>query len=258
MRGRRTITLLTVLAAAATLALTGSMVGPVASSDASPGRSQWRADLDAASTAIPSIAQTSVQTLDQSLIRSRASNSKATAVAVAMTTNCDGCTGEAGTLQVVYFDGRGPVAADNVANAVSQCPDCDGPVVATAVSVQVVFVKRADQVTVNNRALAANVLCGPQDGGPVSEEICTSSAAAYQFVVIGGNRRDLTASAKDTIGQLQDVLAGELATAAQAPQAQAQASAEAQTSSIADQLQAVLVNDTGSTQVQRYVDVQVG
>lgn len=257
MRGRRVITLLTVLGAAATLALTGSMVGPVASSDASPGRSQWRADLDAASTAIPSIAQTSVQTTDQSLIRSRAANSKATAVAVAMT-NCDGCTGEAGTLQVVYFDGRGPVAADNVANAVSQCPDCKGPVVATAVSVQVVFVKRADQVTVNNRALAANVLCGPQDGEPVSGDVCTASAAAYQFVMIGGNRRDLTASAKDTIGRLQDVLAGELATAAQAPQAQARVSAEAQTASIADQLQAVLVTDTGSTQVQRYVDVQVG
>ena len=123
MRGRRVITLVTVLATAATLALTGSVVGPVASSDASPGRYQWRADLDAASTAIPTAAQSSVQTQAKSLIRARASNTKATAVAAA-STDCDGCSGEATTLQIVYFDGSGPVSADNVANAISQCSGC--------------------------------------------------------------------------------------------------------------------------------------
>ena len=243
MRGRRIFTLVTVLAAAATLALTGSVVGPVASSDASPGRYQWRADLDAASTAIPSEAQPSVQSSDRSLIRTWAKNSKATAVAATMT-NCDGCSGDATTLQVVYFDGSGPVAADNVANAVSQCQGCGG----SAVSVQVVIARKADQLIVNNRALALNVGC---DG-------CQTTAAACQFVLIGGSRRDLSAAAKDLIGQLQDALAGKLATATQAPQSQARVSAEADTASIADQLQAVLVQDTGSTSVQRNVDVQVG
>ena len=77
-------------------------------------------------------------------------------------------------------------------------------------------------------------------------------------MLVGGSRRDLSAAAKDLTGQLQDVLAGKVATAAQAPQAQARASAEAETTSIADQLQAVLVKDTGSTTVQRTIDVQVG
>lgn len=247
MRRRRVITLVTVLATAATLALTGSVVGPVASSDASPGRYQWGADLDAASTAIPTAAQSSVQTQAKSLIRARASNTKATAVAAA-STNCGGCSGEATTLQIVYFDGSGPVTADNVANAISQCPNCSPPVTASAVSIQVVIARKADQLVVNNRAFALNLQC---DG-------CQTSSTALQFVLVGGSRRDLSAAAKDLIGQLQDVLAGKVATAAQAPQAQARASAEAATTSIADQLQAVLVKDTGSTTVQRTIDVQVG
>ena len=184
-----------------------------------------------------------MQTQAKSLIRARASNTKATAVAAA-TTDCDGCSGEATTLQIVYFDGSGPVTADNVANAISQCSGCVG----SAVSVQVVIASKADQLIVNNRAVALNVECAG----------CQTSSIALQFVLVGGSRRDLSAAAKDLTGQLQDVLAGKVATAAQAPQAQARASAEAETTSIADQLQAVLVKDTGSTTVQRTIDVQVG
>jgi hypothetical protein len=245
VRGRRITTLITALAAAATVALTGSVVGPVASSDASAGRHQWRADLDAASTAIPTAAQPAVQSHAKSLIRARASNTKATAVAAVSSTNCAGCTGDATTLQVVYFDGSGPVLADNVANAVSGCAGCGG----SAVSVQVIIARKADQLIVNNGALALNL---PACTG------CTTTANALQFVLVGGTRRDLTAATKDTIGQLQDVLAGRLATAAKAPKAQARATARAETASIADQLQAVLVKDTGSTTVQRNIDVRVG
>lgn len=244
MRGRRFTTLITVLAAAATVALTGSVVGPVASSDASAGRFLWRADLDAASTAIPTAAQPTVRSQANSLIRAWSSNTKATAVAVA-STNCDGCTGDATTLQVVYFDGFGPVLADNVAHAVSECTGCGS----SAVSLQVVIARRADQLIVNNRSLALNL---PGCDG------CTTTASATQIVLVGGNRRDLSASAKDTIGQLQDVLAGRLATAADAPTAQARTTAEAEAASIADQIQAVLARDTGSTTVLRNIDVRVG
>lgn len=247
MRSRRLVTLITVLAAAATLALTGSVVGPVDTSDASPGRYQWRADLDAASTAIPTQAQPTVQATTKSLLRAGARNTKATAVA-AGSTMCDGCSGTATTLQVVYFDGSGTVSADNVANAVSQCPGCAGGASTAVVSVQVVIARRADQLVVNNRSFAANVDCAG----------CQTKACAVQFVLVGGNRRDLSAASKDLIGQLQDALAGTLAATTGQPQAQARTSAESATASIADQLQAVLVKDTGSTTVQRNIDVQVG
>lgn len=247
MRSRRLVTLITVLAAAATLALTGSVVGPVASSDASAGRYQWRADLDAASTAIPTAAQPTVQSTTKSLLRAGARNTKATAVA-AGSTGCDGCSGTATTLQVVYFDGSGTVSADNVATAVSQCPDCQSGATTSVVSVQVVIARRADQLVVNNRSFAANVLC----------EKCQTKACALQFVLVGGTRKDLSAASKDLIGQLQDALAGKLAATGGQPSAQARTSAESATASIADQLQAVLVKDTGSTTVQRNIDVQVG
>ncbi len=251
MRARRLATLITVLVTAGTLALTGSALGPVASSDASPGRYLWRADLDAASTAIPTPARPSVDTTTKSLLRAGASNTKATAVAAAAS-DCVGCTGRAGTLQVLYFDGSGAVSADNVANAVSQCPDCPADAVAgtvsIAVSVQVVLARRADQLVVNNRAFSVNVACNG----------CTARAEAYQFVLAGGSRRDLSAPSKDKIGQLQDQLAAQLqATAGQAAP-QARISADQATSSFADQLEQILVKDTGSTVVQRNVDVQVG
>ena len=247
MRSRHLLTLITVLAAAATLALTGSVAGPVSTADASPGRSQWRADLDAASAAIPTAAQPTVQTATQSLIRAGTRNTKATAVA-AGSTGCDGCSGTATTLQVVYFDGAGTVSADNVANALSQCPGCSGGASTAAVSVQVVIARRADQLIVNNRSFAANVAC---DG-------CATTACALQFVLVGGSRRDLSAASKDLIGQLQDALAGKLAATTGQPSPQARSSAQSATASIADQLQAVLVQDTGSTTVQRNIDVQVG
>lgn len=248
MRSRRLATLITVLATAATLALTGSVVGPVASSDASAGRYQWRADLDAASTAIPTAARPTVASTTKSLLRAGARNTKATAVA-AVSTECDGCSGSATTLQVVYFDGAGTVSADNVANAVSQCPECGTGPVSAAVSVQVVIARRADQLVVNNSSLALNATCV---GG------CRTSAAAVQFVLVGGSRTDLSAASKDLIGQLQDALAGKLAATAGQPSVQARSSAESATASVADQLQAVLVKATGSTTVQRNIDVQVG
>ena len=247
MRSRRLVTLITVLAAAATLALTSSVVGPAGTSDASPGRSQWRADLDAASTAIPTAARPTVQTATQSLLRAGASNTKATAVA-AGSTGCDGCSGTATTLQVVYFDGAGTVSADNVANAISQCPECSSGASTASVSVQVVIARRADQLVVNNRSFAANVAC---DG-------CVTTACAVQFVLVGGSRRDLSATSKNLIGQLQEALAGQLVATAGQPSARARSSAQSATASVADQLQAVLVQDTGSTTVQRNIDVQVG
>jgi hypothetical protein len=256
MRGRRLLSLITVLVTAATVLLTSSFVGPVDSTEASAGGFPWRSDLDAASTAIPTAAQPTVQAQARSLLHVWSNNAKATAVA-AVSTTCDGCDGQATTLQVVYFDGRGPVAADNLSNAVSQCHLCPGPVASSAVSVQVVLVKQSNQLTVNNSAFALNLDCGTAtvEGQPPA---CTTTSMALQFVLVGGSRRDLTAAAKDLVGQLQDILAGRLATAAQAPAGQAQARIAAETGSITDQLQAVLVQDTGSTSVQRNIDIKVG
>ena len=92
---------------------------------------------------------------------------------------CDGCSGVARTVEVVYVRHGQTVRADNVATAWARCTGCD----ASALSVQVVILRRPAELRVNNRALAVDTTCGH----------CTSSAAAYQLVVSSRARPDLDA-----------------------------------------------------------------
>lgn len=83
---------------------------------------------------------------------------------------CDGCVGKAKALQVFYVRRPRQTTLDNQAVAWSQCEACR----ATAVSVQVVVVDGTRRVTANNRALAFNAACTD----------CRTSALAYQLVVV--------------------------------------------------------------------------
>lgn len=250
MTRTRLIANVSAIALTMAMAFTGSLLQPVEASDAqSPGYRQWNANLDAAASAIPTPAQTTVTDQAADLLRAPQRGVKATSVATA-TSNCDSCHGEATTVQVIYFDGTGSNTADNVATAWSQCRDCSS----NAVSVQVVFAKHSEQVIVNNRALALNL--------PVAADIpctgCDTRAVAMQYVLVGGSRRDLSAATKTLVAGLQMTLADRIGAASAAPGGSATARVQSDTDSIADQLQAILVADTGSTSVQRNIDVQVG
>lgn len=84
---------------------------------------------------------------------------------------CDGCTGVSRTLQVIYGIHPQGTSVDNAAVAWSSCVDCG----AIALSVQVVVLRGAREITANNRALATNAACAE----------CKTGALAYQLVVAG-------------------------------------------------------------------------
>lgn len=200
--------------------------------------------LDTASSAIPSAALPTVTDSALSTARSRSGGAKAVASSVA-TSNCDGCAGRSTVFQVVYFDGAGGAAADNTAAAWSSCTGC----ASSAVSVQLVVARRAQPLTVNNRAMALNVSCVQ----------CTTTSAAIQFVIAGGLRRDLSSTAKGLIDQIQTQLADRLASSAQ-PGADRLRGPDAKTlaDDTANRLAAIILSDVGATVTQRSIEVDVG
>jgi hypothetical protein len=90
---------------------------------------------------------------------------------------CDGCRGDARTVQVLWAGSAWSVRADNAAIAWASCHSCGG----TAVSVQLVLTPHPVALQVNNRALAVNVGC----------EGCDVAAEAYQLVVMTPHRPPL-------------------------------------------------------------------
>lgn len=200
-------------------------------------------DLDTASSAIPTSATPTVTDSAQWTARSRSVGAKAVASSVA-TSNCDGCAGRSTVFQVVYFDGSG-AAADNTAAAWSSCSGC----ASSAVSVQLVVARRAQPLTVNNRAVALNVNCVQ----------CTTTSAAIQFVIVGGLRRDLSSQAKALIAQIQTQLSDRLAPAPKSGGARLrEQDAKGTVDDTASRLAAIILSDTGATLTKRSIDVQVG
>lgn len=199
--------------------------------------------LDAVSSAIPSASDPQASDSAQTTVRTQSATKTANAASLA-TSNCDGCSGTATTFQVAYFDGFATLA-NNSAVAWSSCSGCTS----SAVSVQLVIARRAGAVTVNNRAMALNVECTE----------CNTNAAAIQFVVAGGSRRDLSAQAKNLIGQIQTELADRLNGP---PAAGRSKMAEPESKALADEtaqkLQQIIVGDIGAGTVTRNIDVQTG
>lgn len=209
-----------------------------------PGQPRHSFSLDTASSAIPSTADPAVTDIAQSTARSRAAGAKAVSSSVA-TSNCDSCSGQSTVFQIVYFDGAGTAKADNTAAAWSSCSDC----MSSAVSVQLVVARRAQPLTVNNRAVALNANCTR----------CTTTAAAIQFVIAGGTRHDLSAQATTMIAQIQKQLADRLTSPARSGAQRLQApEAKSQVDDAAGRLAAIILSDIGATITARSIDVQVG
>ena len=93
-----------------------------------------------------------------------------TATTATASSTCRSCTADAATLQVLFVRRAPHVAVDNVATAWSRCHHCQ----ATALSVQVVLVGTPHpEVAAGNRALALHRSCAR----------CHTASAAFQVVV---------------------------------------------------------------------------
>ncbi len=194
----RQISGIVLAAVAAVVTVSGSSV---AGADDGPSRS----DVETASVAIPGTPGANAQ--DEST-RYRRANSRAVradSVATA-TSDCDGCSASAVTLQIVYAHNARTLTADNVATAWSTCTNCS----ATALSVQVVISRQAGTITAANRSLALNAVCVG----------CETTAAAIQIVIVSPHPREPSRSALARSEALRDQLQAQLHPASRAHLAQ--------------------------------------
>lgn len=194
--------------------------------------------LDVASSAIPTSAQPLVTDAARADTALYPGSGKAVANAVA-TSNCDGCSGTATTLQVVSAQDGGAAIADNVATAWSSCSNCSS----SSVSVQIVTGSKASAVAVNNRSLALNVACSS----------CTTSAIALQFVVIGGSQQELSAATKALVRQIEQELGVKLSAG---PKDHSTVQRDADDA--AARAKAAIAGDTKASDVRARVEVDTG
>ena len=159
--------------------------------------------LQATSVAIPSTTNRDVSDTSHHVTRSSAHAIHAAGSATASST-CDGCTGTAVTMQVVYARRGAAVVAQNAATAwAGGCTSCK----AWALSLQVVIAWSASSVTADNRALAVNASCAR----------CTTAAAAVQLVVVIPSGQQVTWAALKLLDTLRDQLVAALQAAPTTP-----------------------------------------
>jgi hypothetical protein len=176
------------------------------------------------------------------LRRSAAPRVWASAGAVAQS-RCDGCAAEAVTLQVLYASGSRQVVAKNTARASSSCTGCRS----AALSLQIVVALRPDRVRAVNTSEAVNVSC----------DSCTTTSAAYQFVVAADSRRELSAMTRGLIEQVRAqmaVLVEDHAETAGSPQRTAQIRASLARKGA--RLEELLERDLGGKVAKRELDVR--
>jgi hypothetical protein len=148
------------------------LVGLVPSSSARYDPWQ-RADLDLATAAFPTAAQPRVVDHDVK-VGGTYGGSPNVDTAAAANVDCDGCVGDALSIQVMNLrQARSPVVDNFAAAWAVGCKDCE----AVSFSLQVIVLDAVRTVTANNRALAVNAAC----------ESCGSAAAAYQIVIATRN-----------------------------------------------------------------------
>ena len=217
----------------------------------------------AVALANPGPGNTKVDKQDVQLDRTWSRSVDVDTVAQASAT-CDGCSALAATGHVIVAKTSARIQTDNVATAWNQCTGCTS----TALSIQVVVGRAPRSLVAANRALAVNAAC----------EDCESRAAAYQFVLLGAARDELTPRARDLIDQVRQLMAAALqapepaAAAAPAPQARSLASPQsapsasakaapapgfkAQLDALADSLSKQLAAEQGAPSVQVNSDVR--
>lgn len=171
---------------AASVAVAGST-----SADSPP-----RHDFMAAALAIPSTPGTNA---DDAVTRFGSAHGHDAEVKGVATTSltCDGCSGHAVNLQVVYAHKPFALTADNVATAwAANCTGCRG----WALSLQIVVARSPRALIAANRAVAFTVGC----------QHCDLKAAAVQIAVIAPSERQLTWRQIDSVQALCNQLVAAL------------------------------------------------
>lgn len=229
------------------LTLVTTTVVAASATTAAGHRTPRRADVDLISSAQPTPESPADvdEASDFSRVQARLAKADASATSSAL---CDGCTGDATTLQVLYLKHTREGTFDNVATAWSSCTECG----ATALSVQVVVLPKAHTVNARNRALATNDTC----------EGCATAAAAYQLVVVGADEKVLSRESRRQLQELVDQLAAELHATVAAPGAQQRRGAapdlEAQAQTGIAELESLLRAELGAVTIERDVQLKTG
>ena len=201
---------------------------------------QKRQNIDLLSSAHPGPPNLAVSdTAFDTRVRSHARNVKADASAVA-TATCDGCAGDATTLQVLLVRRANTTNVDNVATAWSNCVDCG----ATALSVQVVLLYKSPVLTANNRASAVNAAC----------EECVSTAVAYQLVVETDSPSGMSRADRKALEEWVEEQAALLRSGADTEEQQRTKATEQSADDTLDELDALVDGRT----IERDVDRQTG
>jgi hypothetical protein len=146
-------------------------------------------------------------------------------------------------LQVVYASGSRQLVARTVARASSSCTGCRS----AALSLQIVVALRPEQIRAVNTSEAVNVSC----------DSCTTTAAAYQFVVAADSRRELSAMTRSLLEQVRSemaVLVEDHARTAGSPQRMAQLKASLARKGA--KLETLVERDLGAKVTKRELDVR--
>lgn len=198
--------------------------------------------LDVTSVAIPTLSEP-VST-DEGFAMGRLSRNASTEVTSTATSNCDGCSASSSSVGIIYVSAAGTTRADNVATAWSSCIRCSSG----SVAVQVVVLRSAgDLIAANNRSFAANVAC----------DQCTTSAAAYQLVIVSREGRVFDKQAIEDLRQWAREQAGAMSTA-QASQGLRRAAGVRNGESQLDELEARARDALGDiTTMRRDADVHL-
>jgi hypothetical protein len=152
-------------------------------------------DFDLVASANPATPHTTDADRAAMFERARGKRAQVDAVAAASAT-CDGCSGTATAVQVIYIGKAKKGTADNLATAWSSCNDCG----AVSVSVQVVVVRPGTDLVARNRAQAVNSSCAG----------CRTAAVAVQLVVVTSKHRAFTRKGRQELEALASVLEQQL------------------------------------------------
>ena len=237
------------VALAAAAACLAGVAGSSTGADAQP-TSSGASSVTAVALANPDPEHPKVDKTTVQLDRASGRSWDGDAIAQASAT-CAGCTATAATGQVIVFRSSSNVQSDNVATAWSQCDGC----ASTALSVQVILGSSAPKLVVANRAMALNAACAD----------CTARAAAYQFVILGAKRSELTPRARDLISEVRQQMSTALQQGAPAPAAAARQAAPTTATpgsvrdtldGLAARLQQQLAAEQGAPSVEVHSDVR--
>ncbi|WP_369046852.1 hypothetical protein [Sinomonas sp. P10A9] len=147
------------------------------------------------------------------------------------------------TLQVLTSPGVSTLLANNLATAYTTGDWASS----AAVSVQIIATADARSIIANNASIAVNEGCTG----------CSTQTVAIQYILVGGQQRDLSPTARSIVLGIEQALGVSLNAFASAPAGERSARAHSATNDAVERARAVISADTGAA-VRANVDVDSG